>query len=279
LSELHLRWIDGRWVDGRFTEDVRPRGSARGVFETLRCRDGSPELVEAHLRRLEQGARALALPWPPLADLRAALADLARARPRGTWRLRIVYALDELGPVACADARPHAEPSGAIELWTAPPGSFPEKNTEIKTIAREPYERWRERARAVGAWDALLCDARGDVLEATVANVFLALDGELVTPPLATGVLPGIVRGVLLDDLERRLPPAVRGVVERTIEPEDLARASEVLLTSSLVGVLGADRILGTAAAAHLPGRRGPVAEALGRRLGEIVGADRRTTP
>jgi branched-subunit amino acid aminotransferase/4-amino-4-deoxychorismate lyase len=112
------------------------------------------------------------------------------------------------------------------------------------------------------------------VLEATVANVFLALDGELVTPPLDTGVLPGIVRGVLLADLERRLVPAVRGVVERPVVTEDLARASEVLLTSSLVGVLGADRILGTVAAAHLPGRQGPVAEALGRRLGEILGSD-----
>lgn len=61
----------------------------------------------------------------------------------------------------------------------------------------------------------------------------MKLDGQWVTPPLASGVLPGVMRGVLLDD------PAF-GAVERVVTCDDLARAQGLLLTNALRGALDA---------------------------------------
>jgi len=254
-------------------------GAPRGVFETLRCDDGVPRFVERHLARLEHGARALALPWPPPADLRETLATLAREHPRGSWRLRLALVVDERGPVLAADAQPRADPPAPVVLWTAPEGSFL-PSYGVKSMERSNHVRWRAEARARDAWDALLRDGRGAVLEATVANFFLALDGRLVTPPLDAGVLPGIVRALLLEDIERE-PLVVGGVSwpaeERCVDGAHLSRASEVLVTNALVGVLGADAVSGVPrAGSGLPGGRGPVARELRARLERLAGEDHR---
>jgi branched-chain amino acid aminotransferase len=90
----------------------------------------------------------------------------------------------------------------------------------------------KDEALAAGFHDALMLDYKGRLSEATGANLFLVINGELHTPTPET-ILNGITRQTVMD-LARR-----RGlkVVEREMWPEELARASEVFLTGTAVEV------------------------------------------
>jgi len=94
-----------------------------------------------------------------------------------------------------------------------------------KTTLRSVYER--ARAEAQGMDDALLFNERGEVTEATIANLVAELDGELVTPPLDSGLLPGTLRTSLLR----------RGCIrERVIRVQDLPRCTRLWLINSVRG-------------------------------------------
>ena len=90
----------------------------------------------------------------------------------------------------------------------------------------------KHEAEAAGFDDAMMLDWRGHVSEATGANVFLVLDGELHTPT-PDCFLDGITRRTVMA-LARKRQIAV---VERTILPEELGRASEVFLTGTAAEV------------------------------------------
>ncbi len=83
----------------------------------------------------------------------------------------------------------------------------------------------RREADAVGADDALLLNTAGRVAESTVANVFLLVDGFMLTPPIVDGALPGIMRAEAIK---------LARAEERSISVEMLRRASEVFLTNAL---------------------------------------------
>ncbi|HWK89630.1 MAG TPA: chorismate-binding protein, partial [Longimicrobium sp.] len=92
-----------------------------------------------------------------------------------------------------------------------------------KTTRREAYER--RAASRPDCDDVLLVNERGELTESTVANLVVRLDGELWTPPLAAGLLPGVMRA----DLLRR-----GDVRERSLRPGDLERAEEIWLVNSV---------------------------------------------
>ncbi|MGI9179407.1 MAG: aminotransferase class IV, partial [Longimicrobiaceae bacterium] len=73
--------------------------------------------------------------------------------------------------------------------------------------------------------DVLLVNERGELTESTIANLVVRLGGQLWTPPLEAGLLPGVFRESLLRS------GAIR---ERTLRPEDLRRAEAVFLINSV---------------------------------------------
>ena len=79
-------------------------------------------------------------------------------------------------------------------------------------------------ARARGFSEALLCNTRNELCEGTGSNVFLVVDGELVTPPVDSGALAGITRELVLEWV---------GARQRAVSMTDLAGATEIFLTSS----------------------------------------------
>jgi para-aminobenzoate synthetase/4-amino-4-deoxychorismate lyase len=84
-----------------------------------------------------------------------------------------------------------------------------------------------------GAFDMLFFDAEGALLEGARSNVFVRLDGCWFTPPLAAGILPGVMRAALLDD------PAW-AASERRLTRDDLERAEEIVVCNALRGAMRA---------------------------------------
>jgi branched-chain amino acid aminotransferase len=88
---------------------------------------------------------------------------------------------------------------------------------------------WVEEARARGFDEAVLLNEWGEVCECTSANIFIARGNRVWTPPLSSGCLPGVTRGVILSEVH--VPDFEIG--EKLLKPTDLESADEVFITST----------------------------------------------
>ncbi len=133
-----------------------------------------------------------------------------------------------------------------------------------KTTSRLAYHLAREEARVARADETLLVTPAGEVLEGAVSNVFVAVGGEVVTPPLASGILPGITRALVL----RLCAAAGIRAREQVLALAELRAADEVFLTNSVQEVV---------AVGALDGRTLPARALAGRLLkayrAEVAGA------
>ncbi|WP_405652812.1 branched-chain amino acid transaminase [Streptomyces sp. RK9] len=273
-------WCDGAFVPWREARlHVLSHGLHYGgsVFEGERAYGGRVFKLHEHTARLAASARTMgfALPWS-VPDLAAATAEAVAVagltdgyvRPvawRGSDTLRLV-APDNGVHVAIAAwpwPRIFTEGPRGIRLhtsrWRRPaPDTAP---ISAKTAALYAIGALAgQEAEAAGHDDALLLDHRGRLAEATGANLFLVIAGELHTPPPEC-VLDGITRRTVIDIARDRGLP----VVERHLAPAELARADEVFLTGT------AYEVQPVTAVDSLRFPLGPVGAALAAAYGRIV--------
>jgi len=96
-----------------------------------------------------------------------------------------------------------------------------------KTTRRDLYERAFADAAAKGFDEVLFLNRRGEVAEASRNSVFVEMDGALITPPLASGLLPGVLRRSLIES----------GRATEKVVPIELLTSKPVLLGNSLHGL------------------------------------------
>ena len=210
-----------------------------GLFETIAVRDGRAARLNAHLIRLRDGADIIGLNVP-LGDqeLSAALQDVIDANgiSEGILRLTLTRGPAPRGLLPPAPAQPSLLITGAAQDETMAKGvnaviaTVTRRNEHsplsgIKTIGFLDEILAAREAALRGADEALLLNSSGNLAEATVANLFLVIDGGTVTPPVIDGALPGVMRAEVIK---------VLAAAERTLKPADLAIASEAFLTNSL---------------------------------------------
>lgn len=237
-------WIGTR-ADGRLVDRADAAVSvldhgftvADGVFETLKVTAAGPFALTRHLRRLAASAQALGLPAPADDVVRSAVAEVVRANGDevGAFgRLRITYTG---GAAPLGSDRGNADPTLVVVAAPSPPWpdtttavTVPWPRNERSPLAGVKSTSYAEnvvalqRAHESGASEALFANTRGDLCEGTGTNVFVIVDGQLVTPPVTSGCLAGITRELVLewfDGVEEALPMSV------------LETADEVLVTSS----------------------------------------------
>jgi para-aminobenzoate synthetase/4-amino-4-deoxychorismate lyase len=242
--------------------------AVRGVFDTLLVRDGLAVDLPAHLDRLAHSVLALYGAHVDRAPLEHAVRRAAAGRA-GPARLRVTW--------SPSDGRAHVEAHDIDE-----PRLEPRRLGAVRISGWPGEHKWTdrrllERTRAeTGADEVLLVDEGGLVLEAGTASVFVVLDGEVVTPSLDHRILPGILRGHVLDLLRGSGVP----VAERPVALAELARAREVFTTSSIRGV---QPVVGVAEVGSWPVGRTTdwIRERLNGRVGDpsTPTAGRRTDP
>jgi branched-chain amino acid aminotransferase len=257
------------WLDGGLRDIESARVSVLdhgltvgdGIFETVKAVDGKPFALTRHLDRLTRSARGLGLPDPDLDEARRACAAVLEANPMPLGRLRITYT-GGLGPlgsdrgdhgptlvVAVGETTRRPDTTAVVTVpWTRNERGAV---TGLKTTSYAENVVALARAHEQGASEALFGNTAGRLCEGTGSNVFVVLDGELHTPPLASGCLAGITRALVVEWL---------GAKETDLPLDVLERADEVFLTSTLRDVQAVHRVDGR----ELPGAPGPVtAEAM----------------
>ena len=200
------------------------------LLETMRLSGGTVVRLDRHLARMRDSAAYFGFPWRER-DVRTAVTSAAATFPGGTWRMRLLLAHDGTPTAECL---PHT--AGGERRWRLAVADSPVDAADPflfnKTTRRDVYEAAR-RAHP-GADDVLLWNARGEITEATIANVVVEIDGVRYTPPVTSGLLPGVLRGELVEAGDVR---------ERVLTKDDVASASQIWLINSLRGWIPAELI------------------------------------
>jgi para-aminobenzoate synthetase/4-amino-4-deoxychorismate lyase len=210
------------------------------LFETMYAtRADDVRHVDRHLARLATSAAWLGFRWDDAGEaaLRERIAAQCRELPDGTpCRLRVALAKNGAVQLTAAPLAPL--PQGPVGLLLAPDHGFAHVHSGDalllrKTTRRAEFDRgWRE-AEARGGFDMLFFNERGELTEGGRSSVFVKLDGRWWTPPLTSGLLPGVTRGVLLED------PALNAA-EKVLTRADVVNAEALLVCNALRGALAA---------------------------------------
>lgn len=204
---------------GRFV-DMPPQDFR--LIEALLCRDGDCPRRERHLARLAASADYFGFRCDVPA-LRAALDEAGRVL-RGKHKVRLLLARDGTFEF---DGEPLAKGLGR-PLRVAPamtPVDSRDWSRYHKTERRELLDDARRRRPE--ADEVIFVNERGELTEGSYHNLVLRLDGKLLTPALTCGLLPGVLRGELLE----------RGIIaEAVLTLADLRRADGLWLINSVRG-------------------------------------------
>lgn len=264
------------WLSGVLVEEDAARVSPSdhgflvgdGVFETLRWYGGRPFALDEHLRRLADGCRKLGISRPDPVELERAAYAVVAANGLADARMRITVTSGSGPPGLVRGTGAPTVLVVALPLSPWPPTSSAVTSSlrrdeqgplaGVKTVSLAESAVALAQARAAGADEALVLNRRGELCEATTANVFLVHDEIAATPPVAAGCLAGITREHVL----------ALGAVERALSPADVASAQEAFLTSSTREVQPLVAVDGRPVGAGEPG---PVTRALAQAYARLV--------
>jgi branched-chain amino acid aminotransferase len=238
-----------------------------GIFTTIRIARGEAFAYERHWRRLEKDAALIRMPMNyPSARVRVHLHEVIRANnvSEGCARIYIVY--NQVGFWQSEEKQPQAD----LIIYSAPLPQFREPLrlglrahgrhaaaplAGVKSISWLPNVWAVAEAVKEGFDEVVLLNERGEVAECTAANIFAVKNRKIYTPPLSSGCLEGVTRGILFEIA----PEAGISISEQTMRPEDFYSADEVFVSSTNRNLIGVGEMAGHAIA----GAPGPVTKQL----------------
>ncbi|MDP3478709.1 MAG: aminotransferase class IV, partial [Desulfoprunum sp.] len=197
--------------------------------------------LDDHLARLARSAGHFYFAWSE-SRIREELQEAARSFARGCMRVRLALAKDgtcQITVSSCELPEMLRLPETPMALAnTLPVIDFSDQVMQKdcawlqhKTTHREIYDEEFNKARERGLFDMVFLNGAGEVTEGCITNIILCHEGKYSTPLLGSGLLPGVMRGHLLADLERPLR-------ETVLRAEDVRRAEAIYLCNSVRGLV-----------------------------------------
>lgn len=239
-----------------------------GIFEGIRAYNGRVFKLGEHIDRLYNGARAIMLE-PPLRkeEMQEVVLETLRQNNLKDAYIRLVITRGRgdlgLDPTKCPQPTVFCIAAGiqlypeelyqkGLEVVTVPTRrNNPEAvNPQMKSLNYLNNIMAKMEARLSGAPEALMINNEGYVAEATGDNVFIVLNGRLVTPPTFLGILEGVTRNTVMDLARKRNIP----VEERVFTRYDVFVASEVFLTGTAAEIIPVVKVDGRVIGSGKPG-------------------------
>lgn len=214
------------WVDHALTNETEPYLGANGwplgsgIFETVRTEESRPQLLSRHMRRVLLSARHLGISLPNEDHILDAIGHVINAEPHPVGRLRLSFSSDHF--VATHEAY-LVKASHLVAGIHRTSGSTSERQHKVF-----PYTHHLDllaKATAQGVDEFICIDELGRVTEGAVSNVALRIAGQWITPPITSGILPGVIRALAIERCE---------VLVREISENDLISCDGAIFMSSL---------------------------------------------
>ena len=192
-----------------------------GVFETIRTVENKPWALSRHMRRAVASAQQLGLQIPAEDLVRNSVENLLDTQQHAHGLLRLSFG--ENGNWSAVHLAYEPVKHGA-KLLTYDK----EIVVQGQPVKSYPYTHRLEILEAIkslGADEAIVCNDKGKICEGSVTNLLLRIDGKWVTPPISDGVLPGVMRALVIEYC---------GVSVRSIDRSEISRVQSAFLLSSL---------------------------------------------
>ena len=220
-----------------------------GLFETMRAYSGTTFLLERHLDRLRKSAKSIGINLSGI-DLSQACKDTVAANKLQSARIRLTVShgdSDEL-PWQETDSQPTVVIT-ARNYQPLPPEVYQKGfRVGVSSYQRSRYSPLsgikatnylvnvlaRHEATLNGLDEALLLNEDGYLTEGSTSNIFFVRSSGLATPPLDSGILPGITRDLVIE-IAGNLGVKV---TEENISLTDLSRFQEAFLTNSTMEIM-----------------------------------------
>ena len=231
------------WLNGRLVSHARARLGiddagflfGDGIFETVAARGGHLIAVQRHWHRMVHACRVMDLHTVSPDEFEAALWAVLGCSGLRDARLRFSISRGvgsrQTFLATAAEMPDYSKPETVClsPYFCGSKGPL----TGIKSLSYAAQLMMRREAQRQGCGEALVRNESNELCEATTSNVFVVIGGRLCTPPLRSGCLPGVMRGVVIeacanDGLQ---------VEERPLSWGAMTEVEEAFLTSSLRGV------------------------------------------
>jgi branched-chain amino acid aminotransferase len=195
--------------------------AGEGVFETIRTVENAPWALSRHMRRAVSSARQLGFSIADEEEIRRAVSLLCETEGTPYGMLRLSFGIDGNWAAVHLPYVLNNQPATVmtfkkqIAFSGQPLKSYPYSHRlDILNSAKES-----------GFDEAVIINDRNKVCEGSVTNLLVNLDGKWITPPISDGVLPGIMRALVIEYC---------GVSVKSIDVADLVRVQSAFLLSSL---------------------------------------------
>lgn len=202
------------------TIDVDKYGfpQSSGIFETIKTVDGAPIALGRHMRRAVESALELGIAIPSEEFIRGEIIRVISQQPHSTGRLRICFGQD-LFYITHDSYSEDTEPAQLNFYSQTVKGSI------HKTFPYDDRFALLETARLEGFHDCLLFNDKNEITETATANLAFLIADQWVTPPITSGILPGVVRAIAIEEC---------GVKVRPIHISEIPEVESAFMLSSL---------------------------------------------
>ena len=267
-------WLDGHLVDKQHaTVPVYDNGLlyGDGIFEGIRVYNGRIFKLKSHLERLAASAHAIHLTLHyTIREIEQAVRETVAANGLKDAYIRLVVTRGA-GPLGL---NPFTCPKPATIVIVDRITLYPEemyvdgmpvivaKRPRVPVECLDPAVKSlnylnnilaKVEAIEAGCHEAIMLNTDGEVCECTGDNIFLVRGSRIVTPPVSAGLLNGVTRLFVMNEVA---PACGIDVAERTLRLDDLFTADEIFLTGTAAEVIGVRSVNGTAIG---EGRVGPI--------------------
>ena len=228
--------------------DDRGLNYGDGLFETMLYRGGCVRLLDAHLCRLASGCARLGIAGPPEAVLRDDIRKVCAGATDGVVKIVVTRGTGGRGYRPAADLC-----ATRVVSLNAPPAPSGRQRANLRwcetRLGRNPalagmkhlnrleqvlaQREWNDPAIDPNVDEGLMLDTEGELISATMSNVFIVKCGAIVTPDLRFCGVRGVMRGEVLRAAHELGIPAS----EAALRPCDVENADEVFLTNAIRGI------------------------------------------
>lgn len=203
-----------------------------GVFETIAVEQAHPLFLDWHLERMKHSLKTLGISGTVTEE---EVMEYLFGHPGEHSALKIM--ISEKNKLFTMRANPYTPERLKEGFRLAYSGVYRNETSLLvrhKTMNYGDCILEKRRAASRHADELIFLNSRGEICEGTVANIFFARDGQLYTPSVSCGLLPGILRRFLIESFP---------VTECVITAEDAVQMEECFVTNSLMGIMPVTRL------------------------------------
>ncbi len=216
-----------------------------GAFETIAVENGMPIFLEQHLKRLRTAAAFLCIDFSATGITHRAVHDYLENQQEDLSHCALKIILTPQNTIFQLRKNPYTQQS--YQAGFSVDMSRVRRNetsplVKYKTLNYGDCIIEKRAAFAAGKQERIFLNTKGQLCEGTVSNIFFVREGQIFTPLLSCGMLPGILRSFVCETIP---------VQEQIIYPQDIATFDECFVTNSLMGIMPVNDLDGVLFSSH----------------------------